>query len=166
MKHLDLVGQRYGRLTVIEPARTNGRYPAWKCKCDCGNEVIVITNSLRSGKTKSCGCLRRETCAITGHLGTYTRRKSTIINNAGYVSLYAPDDDGRNIKDRVLEHRYVMEQHLGRRLAKDEVVHHINGNRKDNRIENLMVMKRGEHSAHHIHEYWKSKKEISNGKTE
>jgi hypothetical protein len=46
---------------------------------------------------------------------------------------------------RVLKHRYVMEQHLGRTLSRSEIVHHINGNRLDNRIENLCVMTQSEH---------------------
>lgn len=45
-----------------------------------------------------------------------------------------------------LEHRLIMEEHLGRKLSADEVVHHINGDKKDNRIDNLQVMTWSEHS--------------------
>lgn len=49
----------------------------------------------------------------------------------------------------VLEHRHVMEQHLGRKLWRGEIVHHTNHNRLDNRIENLQLMTRSEHTTHH-----------------
>jgi hypothetical protein len=49
----------------------------------------------------------------------------------------------------MLEHRVIMELYIGRSLEKDEVVHHINENPLDNRIENLQLMKKGEHSSHH-----------------
>lgn len=47
------------------------------------------------------------------------------------------------------EHRVIVERHLGRKLSKDEVVHHINGNKLDNRIENLKVVSRAEHKRLH-----------------
>ena len=62
---MDLTGQRYGRLTVVEQVKTHvtpgGRNVyMWRCVCDCGKESIVSTSALRSGDTKSCGCLQRE----------------------------------------------------------------------------------------------------------
>jgi hypothetical protein len=48
------------------------------------------------------------------------------------------------------QHRLIMENHLGRKLESNEVVHHINGNTKDNRIENLEVMTRSEHAKLHL----------------
>lgn len=57
-------GKTYGRLTVIERAESN-RYGGvrWLCRCDCGNDAIVLGDLLRRGTTQSCGCLRSESIA-------------------------------------------------------------------------------------------------------
>ena len=63
-KFRDLTGQRFGRLTVIEraPDKTTGSKPKvmWRCRCDCGNDVVVWTSSLARGTTVSCGCKKRK----------------------------------------------------------------------------------------------------------
>ena len=56
-KKLNLTGQRFGRLTVVGPAENVGERTAWLCRCDCGQSVVVKTCRLRTGHTKSCGCL-------------------------------------------------------------------------------------------------------------
>lgn len=64
---------------------------------------------------------------------------------------------------RILEHRHVVQEHLGRLLKRTEHVHHINGNSLDNRIENLEVLSASEHQhKHHLGKRWKNgyKKEL------
>ena len=61
----DLIGQKFGRLTVVaeSPSRVTGvgyRTTMWECRCDCGNTVVVRAKCLLGGVTKSCGCLQRE----------------------------------------------------------------------------------------------------------
>lgn len=62
----------------------------------------------------------------------------------GYVGGFVRVD-GRKVKVR--KHRWLMEQSLGRRLAATEDVHHINGNKQDNRLENLQLIDHGQHST-------------------
>lgn len=57
---LNLIGEKYGRLTVIEQAPNKGKRTQWKCLCDCGKEKVVSTDCLRNGNTKSCGCYKSE----------------------------------------------------------------------------------------------------------
>lgn len=57
-KFIDLTGQKFGMLTVLRRADVPGKDPRWVCKCDCGNETVVVGYNLKSGHTSSCGCLR------------------------------------------------------------------------------------------------------------
>jgi len=74
----------------------------------------------------------------------------------GYITVYAPGHPFAKSGFRVYEHRLVMEQELGRYLKPDEVVHHINGVKDDNRIENLEVKIQGQH----ISEHWEAGHEV------
>ena len=61
---LDLKNQRFGKLMVLDEAAPvyygNQKQTMWNCQCDCGRKVVVSTGRLRSGNTRSCGCLSRE----------------------------------------------------------------------------------------------------------
>ena len=58
---VDLSGEKFGRLTVIERiGSTNNQKSLFLCKCECGNEVNVVGGNLKSGTSKSCGCLKME----------------------------------------------------------------------------------------------------------
>lgn len=58
MKIINLSGQTFGRLTVIEQAGSTGGHKLWRCKCECGNETLVRSAALRCGHIKGCGCFR------------------------------------------------------------------------------------------------------------
>lgn len=55
------IGKRFGRLIVKEIIREKGKNAKYRCKCECGNEIITWYNNLYLGKTLSCGCLANET---------------------------------------------------------------------------------------------------------
>jgi len=68
MKHVPSeksIGQKFGKLLVIEILQTTdgAKHKKARCICDCGNEKIVTVNRLRTGNTISCGCARKELCA-------------------------------------------------------------------------------------------------------
>lgn len=79
-------------------------------------------------------------------MSKWTRRKEVVwwINQDGYVSMYHYEGDLRVTR---LQHRVIVEQHLGRKLLAHEDVHHKNGIKNDNRIENLEVIDHAEHSS-------------------
>jgi hypothetical protein len=86
---IDLTGQKFFRLTVIERAGNcqtpNGRTASqWLCRCDCGGTKIVRANSLRSGGTKSCNRFQREqvrrSCKTHGHKPKGGSPSSTYIS--------------------------------------------------------------------------------------
>ena len=76
----DLLGKRFGRLTVVgrEENNRNGN-SRWRCVCDCGGETIAYSYSLTAGRTQSCGCRNRELrqAAITKHGGRHTELYQT-----------------------------------------------------------------------------------------
>lgn len=56
-KLIDLTGKKFEKLTVIKRVGTKQGSPLWLCECECGNSMFVITRSLMTGNTKSCGCI-------------------------------------------------------------------------------------------------------------
>lgn len=86
-KFKDLTGQKFGKLTVIKRVEDyvqhNDRHRImWECKCECGNVIVVRGDDLKSGHTKSCGCLKLEhTKVINERHGLYKTRIYTIWKN-------------------------------------------------------------------------------------
>jgi hypothetical protein len=79
---LDLTGQRFGRLVVATRGGTVRGHAGWNALCDCGNTLIVSGYKLRTGHTKSCGCLRAE---VTGSL-----RRSDVVGYHGAHQRLGP----------------------------------------------------------------------------
>lgn len=103
-KLISLVGQRFGRLTVIARADNQGQHTCWLCLCDCGEKIVTHSQSIREGRTQSCGCYRVEVTTLNrtkhGLVGskeymTWTRLKGRCTNPK---SQYWNDYGGRGIK--------------------------------------------------------------------
>lgn len=78
------LGKKYGLLTVIEEAPSRGNMAHWKCRCDCGNIVEVSGVNLRTGNSKSCGCVRS--------IGEYNIIQLLTQNNISFKHQFSFDD--------------------------------------------------------------------------
>jgi hypothetical protein len=114
-----------------------------KCRCGC-NEDIPIRTSKHGGVLRKAKLGHGSKGKLSGHWEGGRNK-----NSNDYIQIHKPDHPYCNIKGYVLEHRLVMEEHLGRYLTPEEIVHHINGIKTDNRIENLQLMTQSEHSKLH-----------------
>lgn len=127
---------KYGRLTIIEDTgkRSNSRCIIYKCLCDCGNYLEVISNSLYSGNTKSCGCLHRE--VITKHGNSKYKKPNTLTYNSWYslkqrcLNKNAHSYDrygGRGIKicERWINSFENFLTDMGERPSKEMTIHRI-----------------------------------------
>lgn len=103
----------------------------------------------------------------------YSRFGARVLSNLLNVSIYAVEKEAQflslkriykheyysidgylvvgKMQDRMFAHRKVMEEHLGRKLSSNEIVHHIDGDKSNNDISNLMVVSRAEHLNIHRH---------------
>ena len=129
---MNLIGKRFGKLTVIDKADSlfykNEKYKSsfmeirrWKCKCDCGNFVDVRGDRLCQGKTQSCGCLQKERARQANHekfTRNYYEEKEDYL--VGYTTdnrqFYIDKEDYDLIKDYhwyfndkgyVVTHKYI-----------------------------------------------------------
>ena len=96
-KFIDLTGQKFGRLTVIERAE-NGKqgHTYWLCKCICGNKTIVRGNHLRKGLIRSCGCLESENRKTMST--THGLTKTRLYNIWGHIIQRCTNPNSKNYK--------------------------------------------------------------------
>lgn len=143
MKAIDLTGDRYGRLLVLSKSsdRIHGR-TAWNCLCDCGNTKVASGKTLRNGGTRSCGCLHIEKALEKVRANERPIGFERVKKQNGRVEVKTTD--GFKFK-----HRFLVEQVVGRKLKDNEVVHHLDHDKTNNDITNLVLMTASEHSTHH-----------------
>lgn len=116
MKKANLIGRKYGRLTVMEFSHSN-KGAIWKCRCECGNMTYAKTAALKNGHKKSCGCLCDETRVEVStkhglcHTPTYTTWDSMIqrCNNPNNENYHRYGGRGISVCDRWLKFENFIE---------------------------------------------------------
>jgi len=129
---LHLEGRKFGRWTVIkrQESMTNakGSHSFWLCQCECGKQSSIITGALTARYSKGCW-----DCYVRNNKGkNHASWKGGIQKDQGYVKLW---NNGKPRREHVL----IAEKALGRSLKYGEQVHHLNGNKGDNRNSNLLI---------------------------
>lgn len=87
---IDITGQKYGRLTAIRLVTKGSRRAKakWLFRCECGNEIECTANRVRSGTTKSCGCLKREISSQTGKVTIQEMHKKQVTHGYTGTRIY------------------------------------------------------------------------------
>lgn len=128
------------------------RNPDGLCLCGCGQTTpLAAKHSTERGYRKG-----EPLRYVYGHHMRGKRAEQTSrwnggrwVHKTGYVLRYAPEHPNCDQRGYVPEHRLVVEEQIGRLLTRREHVHHINGDKADNRLENLIALTHSEHLKLH-----------------
>lgn len=158
----DLIGLKFGKLKVIERMPNNKwKKSMWKCICDCGNEVIVLGNSLLSNRTQSCGCLHKEIVRKTNKELYKKYNTYNLFGEYGIGYTLKGEEFYFDLEDYDKIKNYCWSKHKGYIVSKENDSHvllhriildinddydtdHINHNTADNRKINIRICKHQE----------------------
>ncbi len=148
---LDLIANRFHRILVIKrvenPTNKINTRSYWLIKCDCGAEKIMTAARIR--RSKSCGCYKKEGSYAPKGIN-HSQWKGGFHYNGGYKFILNKKHPNAKKSGYIAEHIFVMSEFLQRPLLKTEVVHHKNGIKDDNRIENLELWSHSHPSGQRI----------------
>ena len=134
-----------------------------ECACGCGTKMtsqdnwgrshkFISGHNTRMRKNKNLKPIRhseehkKKMSERMAGVNNPQYKKERFIDERGYTLILCPNHPNKKHRNYIYEHRRVMEIHLGRFLENEEIVHHLNGNKSDNRIENLKLF--SSHSEH------------------
>ena len=164
MKKANLTGKRFGRWVVTGEAPyyimpCGRKLIQWYTRCDCGNIGNVASTNLIHGRSTSCGCYKNE--VMKARVGKNNPSwKGGVSYKDGYKLIKDPTHPNAEATGYVREHFVVMTEKLGRALLPYETIHHKNGIKDDNRIENLELWSSSHPSGQRIEDKIKWAKEI------
>lgn len=113
---------------------------------NCGKLVNYATPADLKRKSSSDMCRSCWLKHVPTGEGSSRWSGGVVIHGRGYRLIYKPEHPFAKGNGYVFEHRLVMEKHIGRYLAPNEIIHHLNSIKDDNRIENLIITNNVEHS--------------------
>ena len=167
MNYHNLVNLKFGKLIVIKRAKdrytkSNNKVIYYLCKCECGNnmEIRGVSLTRRDRPTTNCGCVRRINMSNLKKDKNYNWKGGKRVESGGYVEVYAPENKLSRKNGYIKEHRLIMEEKIGRPLLKEENVHHIDGNKLNNKIENLELWNTSQPCGQRVEDKIKWAKEI------